>query len=150
MRTYDRVLDGKTFWFRLTIGKQRELREKYSEETVQTILTAPYDLDKLSYLLGAAASWPGNDNPTTDGDEIYDLLVDDGVCGSVSFVGVVAMIAAISGIVDEKMRDTFSQAAQREWDSVMASFSGETVDPTSPQRMEENPPKPEMVEIVEF
>lgn len=131
MRTYDRVLGGETFKFRLTIGRQREMKQTFGEETIQTVLSAPYDLDKMSYLLAAAADYPGNENPTVNGDEIYDRLVDDGVCGQVGMLDVAALIAAASGIMDETLRSTVSEAAQRDWDRIVAGIAGASADPTT-------------------
>lgn len=146
MRTYDKVLNGYTFKFRLTIGKQREMREKFQEETFQTVIATPVDPDKMSYLLGAAADWPGNENPTTDGDEIYDLLVDSGVCGQVEFLDLVTHIAVTSGIIDERFRNAAYDAIKREWDGVIDVFAGESVDPTNepipgPEASETKPEK---------
>ena len=131
MRAYTRKLDGKTYAFRLTIGAQRELREKYHEETIQTVLSAPNDMDKMSDLLGAAAGYPGNVNAVTDGDTIYDLLVDDGVCGPVGFTEVAAQIAVASGIFDKRSHDAVSETIRRDWNSIWDGLVDKKEDPTS-------------------
>ena len=143
MRAYTRKLDGKTYSFRLTIGAQRELREKYHEETIQTVLSAPNDMDKMSDLLGAAAAYPGNTNAVTDGDTIYDLLVDDGVCGPVGFTEVAAQIAVASGIFDQKSHDAVSETIRRDWDSVWDGLADKKADPTSVPTPTPEQPEPE-------
>lgn len=140
MKVYTRKINGKQYSFRLTIGAQRELREKYHEDTIQTILSAPADPERMSDLLSAAASYPGNENTITDGDALYDMLVDDGVCGQVGFMEVAALIAGASGIMDEKLQSSLSKAVRREWDRIVAGIEGKPADPTSvSQTLRENP-----------
>lgn len=81
MKTYDRILDSKQYSFRLTALAQKEMERKFKAPAMQIMFQAVDDIEKMTYLLGVAANYKGNDNPTTDGDDIYNLLVDDGVCG---------------------------------------------------------------------
>lgn len=78
MRTYDRMLNNELYHFRLTVGAQKALEKKFGEQANQFVFACADSVEKMTYLLGAAASYQGNENPTTNGDEIYDLLVDDG------------------------------------------------------------------------
>ena len=81
MRTYDKMLNNELYHFRLTVGAQKALEKKFGEQANQFVFACADSVEKMTYLLGAAASYQGNENPTTNGDEIYDLLVDDGVAG---------------------------------------------------------------------
>lgn len=145
MRTYDKTLGGKPFKFRLTIGKQREMNQRFGSDqgAIQVILSSVDDLDMMSYLLGAAADWPGNENPTVDGDQIYDLLVDSGASGMVDFLDVALGIAEASGIVDASFRVEVSKFGKRSWENIIKNYTGEPADPIPSSRQM----TPELAEI---
>ena len=42
---------------------------------------AATDSRRMVALLEEALNWEGNENPVTDGERFYDLLVDQGYCG---------------------------------------------------------------------
>lgn len=129
MRTYDRILDGKQYSFRLTALAQKEMERKFKESAMQIMFQAVDDIEKMTYLLGVAANYKGNDNPTTDGDDIYNLLVDDGVCGQDGFFEVACKIAIASGIMSEDFAGKTVEAIKKELDSIISSI-GEKKDPT--------------------
>lgn len=129
MRTYDRILDGKQYSFRLTALAQKEMERKFKESAMQIMFQAVDDIEKMTYLLGVAANYKGNDNPTTDGDDIYNLLVDDGVCGQDGFFEVACKIAIASGIMSEDFAGKTVEAIKKELDSIINSI-GDRKDPT--------------------
>ena len=96
---------------------------------MQIMFQAVDDIEKMTYLLGVAANYKGNDNPTTDGDDIYNLLVDDGVCGQDGFFEVACKIAIASGIMSEDFAGKTVEAIKKELDSIISSI-GEKKDPT--------------------
>ena len=129
MKTYDRILDGKQYSFRLTALAQKEMERKFKAPAMQIMFQAVDDIEKMTYLLGVAANYKGNDNPTTDGDDIYNLLVDDGVCGQDGFFEVACKIAIASGIMSEDFAGKTVDAIKKELDSIISSI-GEGKDPT--------------------
>lgn len=129
MRTYDKNLDGKLYSFRLNVLAQKEMERKFKESATQTVFSAADSVEKMTYLLGAAASYKGNDNPTTNGDEIYDLLVDDGVCGQDGFFEEACNIAIASGIMSEEFAGKTVEAIKKELSSLLDGIGG-AKDPT--------------------
>lgn len=129
MKTYDRILDGKQYSFRLTALAQKEMERKFKAPAMQIMFQAVDDIEKMTYLLGVAANYKGNDNPTTDGDDIYNLLVDDGVCGQDGFFEVACKIAIASGIMSEDFAGKTVEAIKKELDSIISSIA-EGKDPT--------------------
>lgn len=122
MRTYDRILDGKQYSFRLTALAQKEMERKFKEPAMQIMFQAVDNIEKMTYLLGVAANYKGNDNPSTDGDDIYNLLVDDGVCGQDGFFEVACNIAIASGIMSEDFAGKTVEAIRKELDSIIDSI----------------------------
>lgn len=125
MRTYDRMLNNELYHFRLTVGAQKALEKKFGEQANQFVFACADSVEKMTYLLGAAASYQGNENPTTNGDEIYDLLVDDGVAGQDGFFGVAIEIAVASGIMSEKFAGKSLAAVEKMMQEVI-----DDLDPT--------------------
>ena len=119
MRTYDRMLGNELYNFRLTVGAQKALEKKFGEQANQFVFACADSVEKMTYFLGAAASYQGNENPTTNGDEIYDLLVDDGVAGQDGFFGVA------SGIMSEKFAGKSLAAVEKMMQEVI-----DDLDPT--------------------
>ncbi|MCD7881486.1 MAG: hypothetical protein LUG47_07485 [Clostridiales bacterium] len=91
--------DGKEYRLRLTVGGQRNLRERFQEETLQTVLLAAGDSERLCALLGEALSWPGSGNDCPDGEQFLDLLVDWGYQGQARFGALAFDLAAASGLL---------------------------------------------------
>lgn len=129
MRTYARTLDGKQYEFRLSVLAQKEMERKFKEPATQTVFAAADDVEKMTYLLGAAASYKGNDNPSRDGNEIYDLMVDDGVCGQDGFFEEACHIAIASGIMSEEFAGKTIEAIKKELDNILDNLGTEK-DPT--------------------
>lgn len=96
-------VDGKTLRLRLTLEGQRRLKQRYGDdELLQTLGEAAADGEKMAAVLDAALSWEGSGNCITSGEELYDLMVDDGWCGQVRFGELAVEIAVASGLVDER------------------------------------------------
>ena len=125
MRTYERMIGSDKYQFRLTVGAQKVLEKKFGEQANQFVFACADSVEKMTYLLGAAASYQGNENPTTNGDEIYDLLVDDGVAGQDGFFGVAIEIAVASGITSEKFAGKSLAAVEKMMQEVI-----DDLDPT--------------------
>lgn len=78
-------LGDSQYRLRLTIRGQNNLRDRFQEDTIQTVLGAATDSRRMVALLEEALNWEGNENPVTDGERFYDLLVDQGYCGQIQF-----------------------------------------------------------------
>ncbi|MCD8190551.1 MAG: hypothetical protein LUD78_10090 [Clostridiales bacterium] len=116
-RTYTLRLDGQKLRLRLTVAGQRTLREKFGEEPLQIILSAATDGERMAALLEEALNWRGNDNGITDGEALYDLLVDEGWSGQARFGALAFDIAAQSGLVSqqqaEQLKRSVAQAVEQ-------------------------------------
>ena len=108
---------GQDYRLRLTLGGQKRLKERFAEETLQTVLSAAGDGECMAALLGEALDWEGSGNPITDGEAFYDLLVDCGYAGQAAFGGLAFDIAACSGLISEgqarMLKKTLAEAVDR-------------------------------------
>lgn len=86
---------------RLTVGAQKRLKAYYNCPVLDTITGAMEDVDILTRLLTEALTWEGSGNMVTDGDQLYDLLVDNGYSGNGDFGCLAIDIAAASGLLTE-------------------------------------------------
>ena len=92
-------MDGKEYRLRLTAGGQKALRQRFNEVPLEIAMTAANDEERLTALLTEALSWPDSGNTITDGEEFYDLLVDNGYAGQGRFNALVMDIVAASGMI---------------------------------------------------
>ena len=58
-------LGDDQYRLRLTIRGQNNLRERFQEDTIQTVLGAATDSRRMVALLEEALNWEGNENPVT-------------------------------------------------------------------------------------
>lgn len=123
MRTYNKGLDGETYTFRLTVGAQKELEKKRNESAMHVILNAATDATAMTDLLGASAKHKGNANATVDGDELYDLMVDAGVCGQVDWLEIACGIGAASGVLTDDMATKTVEAMRLQINGMLDELS---------------------------
>ncbi len=121
-KCYALTVDGKKVRLRLTVAGQRLLRERYEQDIMQTVLDAASDGEKLAALLEAALNWKDSGNPILDGEELYDLLVDEGWSGQERFGGLALDIAGASGLFSagqvERMKASIAQAVEEAFQSL--------------------------------
>lgn len=106
---------------RLTLGGQINLKKKYKEATgadgvktaLNVIFAAMDDAEIMAGVFTEALCYPGNENTIKDGMELYDLMVDNGYCGSESFVPILTGIAVSSGLLSQDKKDAIDRMAQR-------------------------------------
>lgn len=146
-RCYSLNLDGCSLQLRLTVAGQRALRQKFHEDTLQTVLSAVSDSDKLAALLDAALNWPGNHNQISDGETLVDALVDFGWSGPADFASLAFNIAAHSGLISPDqalaLQNSIQLAVHHAFDSL--NQFDEPDDPNEPDysnASEENPTDP--------
>ena len=106
-------LGDDQYRLRLTIRGQNNLRERFQEDTIQTVLGAATDSRRMVALLEEALNWEGHENAVTDGERFYDLLVDQGYCGQIQFSGLAFDIAACSGLVTMEQAKTLKESVAK-------------------------------------
>lgn len=125
-------VDGKKYALRLAAGGQISLVERFDEDAMQTIMSAGTDVKRLTALLEASLNWKGNENPTTDGVEFYDLLVDEGYCGVEAFGKLAVDIAVASGILTEAQAKKTRAYLEKTVAGVFETFDEPEENPTQP------------------
>lgn len=127
MQTYDKKLKigNKTevAHFRITLGGQKALKEKYEEEILGIIFMAVENAEMAADIFTEALNYRGNENTITDGEEMYDLLVDNGVSGVGGFAEILFGIAASSGLVTKEEADSFIKKASGVMDEVLGTLN---------------------------
>lgn len=108
------IAGGKEFKLRLTLAGQKNLQAKNPDVPIMAlVMGAVDDPGDMDALLTEALSWEGNENPTCNGAELYDLMVDDGVCGTGAFMKLVLNIAHNAGLINDDERAKVQRAVKR-------------------------------------
>ena len=108
---------GEEFKLRLTLAGQKNLKAKNPSVPIMAlVMGAVDDPEDMEALLTEALSWNGNENPTCDGAELYDRLVDDGKCGTSAFMELVLNIAHNAGLINDDERKKVHRAVERRMD----------------------------------
>ncbi len=89
-------------------------------------MSAVQDNEKFIAIINEALSWDGNTNPENiNGEQFYDLLVDNGVLGMDALAGVLFSIASASGLFSEKqmnaLKTGFSQVFDKMFEQITDS-----------------------------
>ena len=125
-RVYEKKLKSEghniTARFRITLGGQKVLKEKYDDEIMSIIFKALDNAEIMADVFEQALTFRGNDNQITDGEEMYDLLVDNGVSGIGDFADILFGIAAKSGIVSDADAEAFAKKAKGMMDDIIVSL----------------------------
>lgn len=114
------------FYLRLTAGGQKKLKDKYDASTISLMLSAAEDIDYAIDVLEAALSYKGNDNSITDGEEFYDLLVENGTTGSGEFAQIFMDIATNSGIISKDRSNSVVKTINAVYDDVFGDLKDRT------------------------
>lgn len=123
-RTYLPLQAGGTeYRLRLTMAGQRALRERWGEEILPFLLSAAAEPEKLCGLLTQALTWPGSENPVTDGGELYDLLVDEGWRGQEAFAALAFNLGVVSGLLTRSQADELTQTVERAFRSAFEALT---------------------------
>lgn len=113
-RSYIVKAGGKEYKLRLTLTGQKNLQAKNPDVPIMAlVMGAVDDPGDMEALLTEALSWDGNNNPTCDGAELYDLMVDDGTCGTGAFMKLVLNIAHNAGLINDAEREKVQRAVER-------------------------------------
>ena len=131
LNTYDIKLnhenEEKEFNLRLTISSQLKLKKLCGEEGIQLIFTVMNDLELMLKLLTEALSFKGNENPVTDGEQFYEILVNNGFCGKEDFARLTFKIAVSSGIIKPEQEEKLSKMISDTYNTMIDSLTGEKV-----------------------
>lgn len=107
---------------RLTCGGQRKLKEMFEDETISILMGAINEIDKTVAVLDTALNYKNNDNNITDGEELYDLLVDNGTCGNEDFAKIITDIAVCSGIIKKDQANSLVKSVTATYNSMFDSL----------------------------
>ena len=114
---YERKLkvDGKNIVakFRITLGGQKVLKEKYDTEILNLIFQAIDNAEIMADIFGEI----------TDGEEMYDVLVDNGIAGVGDFAEILFGIATKSGLVSESDAQAFVAKAKGLMDDIIGQLN---------------------------
>lgn len=103
-------LEDMTLQLRLTVAGQRELKERFGEDSLQTVAEAATDGERMAALLEAALNWKGSRNGIRSGEELYDRLVDEGWSGPARFGALAFDIGAASGLLEEAQAERLKRS----------------------------------------
>ncbi len=125
-RVLEIVLGKTVFQLRFTVGAQMRLKKEFKDEPLDIVMSAVQDTEKFIAIVNEALSWNGNTNPeAVNGEQFYDLLVDNGVCGMNELAGVLFNIASVSGLFSEKqmnsLKDGFNQVFDKMFEQITDS-----------------------------
>ena len=117
--------EGAEYRLRLTVGGQRNLRARFGEDTLQTVFLAAGDSERMCALLTEALNWSESGNSLTDGEQLYDLLVDWGWRGQERFGALAFDLAAASGLLTEEQAGQLKQTLRNAMEEAFAHMGGQ-------------------------
>lgn len=116
--TYDIEIGEKTVNLRLTIASQLKLKNKFKQESIDIILEAANDPEKLLAVFNEALNFKGNENGGITGEELYDALVDNGTKGIDAFAAVLFEIANASGILSDEQKEQVKNGIEKSYSAI--------------------------------
>lgn len=142
LNTYDIKLnhenEEKEFHLRLTVGSQLKLKKLFGEEGIKLIFNAMDDLELMLKLLTEALSFKDNENPVNDGEQFYEILVNNGYCGKEDFARLIFKIAVSSGIIKPEQEEKLSKMIDNTYSSMFDSLTDEKVIETAGSKDDED------------
>ena len=123
MKSYLSLPVGEAeYRLRLTMAGQRALREKWGEDILTFLLSSAGEGEKLCDLLTQALNWPGSGNDITDGEALYDLLVDQGWRGQGAFAGLAFDLGGASGLLTREQVRELKASVERAFEEAFAGL----------------------------
>jgi hypothetical protein len=125
-------VEGTEYHLRLTLGGQKRLKNRFAEDTLQTVLAAAADGEAMAAVLEEALHWEGSGNPELSGEAFYDLLVDSGYTGQEGFGGLAFDLAACSGLISQPQAELLKKTLHQAVNDAFAQLGEELAqqDPT--------------------
>jgi predicted nucleic acid-binding Zn-ribbon protein len=133
-KTYTTSVNGITCNLRLTIKGQLNLKKKYKENAVATIFNAIDDVERQIDVITEALNYAGNENEIKSGEEFLDAFVDDEHYGQEEIAKVLASIAKISGLINDKQYDAIVKYVAEATEEVFAEFDEESKNAKKPAK----------------
>lgn len=117
---------------RLNLLAQKKLKAKYREDggSMQTLIKAMDDPERLCDVLTGSLGWAGNENTVKDGETLYELLADNEMLGRVGTTEVLTSIARASGIVNDKEKTSIDSFFSKNFNELMGGSDGDAPAPT--------------------
>lgn len=103
---------------RLTVRGQMNLEKKFKDDCMSIILDSSNSTEKAVAVLTEALNWKGNENISTDGEWLYDVLVDRDYKGMEEFGKLMCDIAATSGILSNSQAEKVAKSVGKTINSV--------------------------------
>lgn len=98
---------------RLTTAAQITLKKHWQENTIATMMGAVDDPERMVDVLNQALNWPGNANPVKKGDELADIMADNGLLGIVAKQRLMTALCKVSGILSEEEHKKMDDQANK-------------------------------------
>lgn len=133
-KVYTISVGGNTCALRLTIKGQLNLKKKYNENAVATIFNAIDDLDRQLDVITEALNYAGNENEIKTGEEFLDAFIDDEHYGQEEIATVLASIAKVSGLINDKQYEAIVKYVKEATDEVFAEFDEESKNAKKPAK----------------
>lgn len=138
-RTFSMVITGKEFNFRLPVLALKKLSDKHGN-AADFVAMAGMEIEKMELLLELAANYTGNTNPTTNGAEILEMLIDDGygmITSEKALSEVAYRIGAASGVFSQEIAEKAIEELYFEIDGKMQNLREEDRIPLESQTAED-------------
>lgn len=106
--------EEKIIALKLDLKHIRELQVKTGREILDLVTDAPRELSTMGDLLDAALRWKGNDNPADlSGDDLFDLLVQQGKAGLADWMELANGISVASGVLQASQASAMLTSVRR-------------------------------------
>lgn len=137
-------LGDVTVKLRLTLKGQKEIQKKYPEASViATIMDAVDDPEAMDLVLTQALNFEGNGNKVRSGEQLYDLLVDNGYEGQEDFLSLMLDIARGAGLVTQDDKEKLNRVISKQVRAGMDRLTDlETLDTLDNEEGDEGPENP--------
>lgn len=137
-RTYSMVISGNEFNFRLPVLALKKISDKHGN-AADFVGRAGMEIEQMELLLGLAANYAGNTNPTTSGAEILEMLIDDGygmITGEKAFSEVAYKIGAVSGVFSQEIAEKVIKELYEDINGKLENLGEEPSNPMESQTAE--------------
>lgn len=143
--TYDIEIGDRTVSLRLTVGSQLKLKKRFKQDTIDIVLEAANDPEKLLAVFEEALNYKDNENEGLTAEELYDALVDSGIKGINAFADILFKIANVSGILSDKQKEQVKNGIDRSFNAIF-----EHIEKGTPEAAAETEPDTQEEKTVSF
>ena len=98
---------------RLTTAAQITLKKHWQENTIATMMGAVDDPERMADVLTQALNWGGNTNPVKKGDELADIMADNGLLGIIPKQRLMTALCKASGILSDEEHKKMDEQANK-------------------------------------